>query len=106
MPGKAHAYFSELLKNTGPSPKLLWCFFATLPDPLEERFEYYTKLFSPYFPEGVSPINTNAYENTFAEQVKEADVVYMHGGSVEPLLKILEKHNIEELFQDKVIGTN
>ena len=60
QPDLAKEYFAELLEGLGDKPKLLWCFFATLPDDCNERFEHYTKLFEPFMPEGVSPVHTNA----------------------------------------------
>lgn len=46
----AKAYFAELLEGLGKNLKLLWCFFATLPDDCDVRFKKYTELFTPYMP--------------------------------------------------------
>lgn len=102
----AQAYFAELLDGLGDKPKLLWCFFATLPDDCTERFEKYTKLFKNYMPEGVDPINTNATVDDFEKQVREADAIYMHGGTVAPLKKILGTYDLSKLFDGKSVGTN
>ena len=106
LPNQAEAYFAELLKGLGPNPKLLWCFFATLPDPVEEHYEEYIKLLAPYFPDDVTPIHLNAQIESFVEQVKEVDVVYLHGGRVSPLTEIFGGFNFTELFAGKVVGTN
>lgn len=105
-PQSARDYFSELLKGLGNHPKLLWCFFATLPDDCNERFDKYTKLFEPFLPEGVEPINTNAEVSNFETQVAEADAIYMHGGKVEPLYDILSAFDVPVLFEGKSVGTN
>lgn len=103
---KAKAYFAELLEGLGETPELLWCFFATLPDDCDVRFEKYIKLFEPYMPKGVHPVHKNAKVSTFEEQVKQADVIYMHGGSIAPLYEVLEKFDVLKLFEGKSVGTN
>ena len=105
-PERAKIYFEELFDGLGPNPRLLWCFFATLPDPTEERFEKYTNLFKDYYPDGTTPTNKNATIENFASEVANADAVYLHGGAVEPLLNILNQHDLQELFKDKKIGCN
>ncbi len=105
-PEAARAYFAELLDGLGNEPKLLWCFFATLPDDTNVRFKKYTKLFEDYYPKGVHPISTNAKVDTFAEQVVTSDAIYMHGGSIKPLYDILKQYDLIKLFKGKHIGTN
>lgn len=106
QPEAAKAYFAELLKDLGKNPKLLWCFFATLPDDCDVRFNKYVELFQPYMPDGVDPLNENAEVDTFEEQVVRADAIYMHGGSIAPLYDILGKYDISKLFAGKSVGTN
>jgi hypothetical protein len=103
---RSKAYFAELLEGLGNKPKLLWCFFATLPDDCEVRFERYTKLFESRMPENVHPLNENARVESFEEQVKKADAIYLHGGRIAPLYEILEKYDIAQLFAGKSVGTN
>ena len=102
----AKAYFAELLKGLGTQPKLLWCFFATLPDDCKERFDTYTELFKPFMPPSIKPINTNANIDDFEKQVRESDAIYMHGGKLAPLKAVLKKYNLTELFAGKSVGTN
>lgn len=90
----------------GKEPKLLWCFFATLPDDCNERFEKYTKLFEPFFPEGVKPIHKNATVENFEKEVREADAIYLHGGGIKPLHDILKDYDVIKLFKNKNIGAN
>ncbi len=105
QPKAAKAYFAELLDGLGNEPKLLWCFFATLPDDPEVRFEKYTKLFKDYYPKGVYPLNENATVENFAEQVAVADAIYLHGGSTKPLYDILKQYDLSKFFAGKNIGT-
>ena len=105
-PIPAKAYFAELLDGLGDTPKLLWCFFATLPDDCDVRFKKYVELFESYMPDGVHPIHENAKIKTFEEQIKQSDAVYIHGGSIAPLHDILGKYDISELFGGKSVGTN
>lgn len=106
QPDLAKKYFKELLDGLGNKPKLLWCFFATLPDDCDERFEKYTKLFESFMPEGVKPIHENATVENFEKEVARADVVYIHGGRIKPLCDILKKYNVRSLFEGKSVGTN
>lgn len=105
-PDQAKKYFAELLDGLGKHPKLLWCFFATLPDDPEVRFKKYTAFHQQNFPKGVEPININAEVDIFEEQVRNADAIYMHGGEVAPLYEILSTYDLKKLFKDKRVGTN
>lgn len=106
QPDAAKEYFAELLEGFGDEPKLLWCFFATLPDDCNERFEKYTKLFKPFMPESVKPVHINATIENFEKEVEQADAIYLHGGSIRPLSDVLRKYNLDEIFDDKSVGTN
>ncbi len=105
-PNRARMYFDELCKGMSSKTKVLWCFFATLPTPTKVRFEKYTNLFAEYFPESVSPQNFNATLENFVEEVRQADVVYLHGGEVVPLKEVLQQIDYQEVFRGKVIGCN
>jgi hypothetical protein len=106
QPDSAKKYFAELLKGLGNKPKLLWCFFATLPDDCNERFKKYPKLFESYMPKGISPIHINATIENFEKEVSEVDAIYLHGGETKPLYDILKKYDLTKLFDNKSIGTN
>jgi len=105
-PGAAKKYFKELLDSLGNNPKILWCFFATLPDDTAIRFEKYPKLYEKDYPKGMVPVHTNATIDDFEQQVSAADVIYIHGGETEPLYDILKEYNLGNLFANKVVGTN
>jgi peptidase E len=46
-----------------------------------------------------------ADEDKFIEQVKEADIVYLHGGKTLKLLEALKKYdNLKELLRDKIVA--
>ena len=105
-PDTAKEYFAEVLEGLGETPKLLWCFFATLPDNPDERFTKYTKMFASYMPSGVHPIHKNAGIDTFAEDVAWADAIYIHGGHVSALRETLAEHDLSTIFSNKTVGTN
>lgn len=105
-PQAARKYFAELLKGLGTKPKLLWCFFATLPDDPEIRFVKYPQMYERKYPEGVKPVHKNAQIETFEEQVKESDAIYIHGGEMEPLYDVLKNYDLKTLFDGKSVGTN
>lgn len=106
MPKKAEAYFEELLCGLGSSPKLLWCFFATLPDPIEDRYEKYVDLFTPRLPIGLNVQHDCAQIETIEEQIINADAIYFHGGRVDPLVEIFGKYDLTQLCKGKTVGTN
>ncbi len=104
MPDKAKAYFNELLEGqTGPVD-FLWCFFATLPDPVEKRFEEYVDRYESILPTKLNFTHVCATLDDYEEQLEKADVVYIHGGSVEPLIEVFGKHKLTDLFAGKSIG--
>lgn len=46
-----------------------------------------------------------ATEEKFAEQIKQADIVYLHGGKTLKLLEVLKKHpDLRQLFNGKIIA--
>lgn len=105
-PDRAEAYFSELFKGTHSNPRLLRCFFATLPNPVEDKFKQYLDHFSLSLPRDKTIIHECGQVDTFREQAERADVVYLHGGSVAPLMETIGRFEFEDLFKDTVVGTN
>jgi len=97
-------FFQEILSTEKKGLKILLVYFAKT----TEEYERVTK-------EDHLQFNKNkdnkellfeiATEEEFREQVKRADIVYLHGGKSLKLLKILKEYtDLPELFQGKIIA--
>ena len=98
------AFFAEMLKDTPNEVKILLVYFAEEPDRIEERRESDLKQFNKNKGDKILSFKTTGEEN-FPEQVRGADVVYLHGGRSGRLLEALKKYpNIKELFEGKIVA--
>lgn len=83
-------------------PRILSCFFSQPPDVWDEKFESWSQWFGRYF--GSNFTYTLARSDTFIEQVKAADVIYLHGGTTKLLTDALVAYpDIEEAFAGKIV---
>jgi hypothetical protein len=110
-PELSRQFFSELLKGFGDKPKLLLCFFASPREDWEEKnqkdIESMSTLNIPaLMPEGVEPVFDMAFPKTFAEQVKNSDAIYIHGGDDHLIQYWLKQFDIPKIFEGKTVGTN
>lgn len=67
-----------------PEPKILSCLFAKEVTGRSEKHEQFDALFTQYFGSNVEVVR--AAESSFFEQIKNADIVYLHGGKTQLLL--------------------
>ena len=98
------SFFKEMLKDTPDNPKVLLVYFAKeldrIPVNKEEDFVQFER----------NKRNKNisfqvADEKFFVEQIKVADVIYLHGGNTLKLLETLKKFpHLKELFTGKIIA--
>jgi hypothetical protein len=110
-PKLSREFFAEMLKGLGKKPKLLLCFFASPREDWEEKtqkdIESMSTLNIPaLIPEDVKPVFDMAYPDTFIEQVKNSDAVYIHGGDDHLIQYWLRQFDIPKIFEGKVVGTN
>lgn len=83
-------------------PKILSCGFSSEDVQAEASFPKRKKMFEAGFGESVEIVM--ATKDTFIEQVRAADVVYLHGGSTNILVDAMREYpNIQEEFAGKII---
>ncbi len=100
-------FFLEILKDTPENTKILLCYFAKekdrIPDNSREdiaQFEKNKEVFKSLSFE-------IADEEKFPEQIKNADVIYLHGGKTTKLLAALQKFpDLKELFLEKTVAAD
>ncbi|MEK7179844.1 MAG: Type 1 glutamine amidotransferase-like domain-containing protein [Patescibacteria group bacterium] len=98
------SFFKEILKDTQNNPKVLLVYFAKELD----RIVVNKKEDVGQFERNKENKNISfevADEKSFVEQVKTADIVYLHGGNTLKLLETLKKfENLEKLFEGKIVA--
>lgn len=97
-------FFKEILSAEKDKLSILLVYFAK---PFEEydRMTNGDKFQFNKNKDGKELVFKIANEEEFEEQVKEADVVYLHGGKTLKLLEVLKKYpNLRELFEGKIIA--
>lgn len=99
-------FHQELIKGLGNNPKFLLCNFAQGREYWEAKFPGYADSIREDMPEGLIPSFVLAMPDTFAEQCKEADVIYFHGGDDHLVQYWMRQFNLPELFNGKVVATN
>jgi len=104
-PDLATKFFGEMVKGLGNQPRLLICCFAIPREDWEEKFEN-DKTRTNFFPEGVSPVFELAFPDTFEEQIKNCDAMYIHGGDDHLLQYWLRQFDLPKIWDGKVIATN
>ena len=96
----------ELIKDLGDAPKFLLCNFAQGREYWESKLQAYSDAISEDLPSDVSASFTLAMPDLFAEQCREADVIYFHGGDDHLIQYWMDKFDVIELFRGKVVATN
>lgn len=105
-PVGAKRFIAEIVKGFGSTPKILLCFFAEKREDWGEKFDKYQVGFSELMPDGVKPHYLLAMPDVFEEQVRNADIVYLHGGDDHLLLFWLGQFDLPSIWQGKTIATN
>ncbi len=103
---KAEKFFAEIVKDLGKNPKIVICLFAILRENWEEKFQEDLEEIPPYLPQGISATLELAMPDTFAQQVKSCDVVYIHGGDDVLVQYWLRQLNAPHVWEGKVVATN
>lgn len=103
-PDKADKFHKEIVKDLGPSPRILFCFFATPRELWEEKFIQYSQRFLLSMDDGIIPKIDLAFPDKFFEQVKNSDAIIIHGGDDKLLLYYLKKYNLPAIWQGKVVA--
>ena len=106
IPDKGKRFFDEVFTGLGPNPKLLICLFAQPREDWEERYQESVDFFRKFFHEGTVPVLTLAFPDIFADQVRDADAVYIRGGDDHLIQYWLRQFDLPGIWEGKVIATN
>jgi peptidase E len=105
-PEKAKKFFAEIVEGIGNNPRILICAFAQPREDWDRNFKEDIEGRFKFFPEGLNPTFELAFPETFEEQVKNADVVFIHGGDDHLLQYWLRKFDLPRIWSGKVISTS
>jgi len=106
FPERAKKFFAQMVKGLGETPRILVCCFAQPREDWEQKFEQDKSTLFTLFPEGVTPVLTMAFPDTFVEQIKNTDVVYIHGGDDHLLQFWLKQFDVPAVWDGKVVATS
>jgi len=98
-------FFKEIVKELPSNITILGVYFACPEDTWAERFEFFKeRLIRESGRADIRFVLAESDLTVFVNQIKEADVVYLHGGET-PLLKekLSKVNNLAELFKGKVV---
>lgn len=105
-PELAKKFFSEIVRGLGNNPRFLVVPFAQPREEWESKFaEDINNRFKSFLGK-VTPIFELAIPDTFEEQVKNTDVVYMHGGDDTLLQYWLKQFDLPKIWEGKVVATS
>lgn len=98
-------FYAEIVKGLGATPKILICNFA---QPREDWNKKFTKDVERLmlYPENCSPELEMAFPDTFPEQIRDCDVLHIHGGDDRLLQSWMSEFNLPSLWKDKAVVTN
>jgi peptidase E len=105
-PEKGRRFLAEIVKDLGPSPKMLVTLFAQPREDWEEKFAQYRDELNERAPDRVKVSFELAFPDTFKEQVSRNDIVYVHGGDDHLVKYWFDKLNIPKVWKDKVVATS
>lgn len=105
-PDRAKKFFAEIVNGLNNKPKILICCFAQPREDWERKFiEDKSTLFN-LFPSGVYPTLEITLPETFEQQVKNSDAIYIHGGDDHLIQLWLQKFKIPKIWDGKVVATS
>jgi hypothetical protein len=99
-------FHREIVKDLGKNPKFMLCDFAQGREYWEPKFPGYSASIKEDMPNGVSPSFMMAMPETFVEQCRAADVIYLHGGDDDLLQYWLKQFELPKIWEGKVVATN
>lgn len=105
-PDLAKKFFAEIFKGLANNPKMLICAFAQPREDWDKRFKDDQENRIYFFPEGMNPVFDLAFPETFEAQVKNSDIVYIHGGDDYLLHFWLKQFDLPKILEGKVVATS
>lgn len=106
FPEKGKKFLAEIVKDLGPNPKMLICLFAQPRENWEEKFAQYEGELNDNAPEGVKVSFELAFPDSFEEQVKISDIVYIHGGDDHLVQYWFARIAVPKIWEGKVVATS
>lgn len=103
-PEGSKKFFADAAKGLGDNPKVLICFFAQPREDWEKKFTEDQENLPGLFPEGVVPAFDMAYPETFVQQIKDSDIIFIRGGDDNLLQYWFKKFNLPQIFEGKVVA--
>jgi len=97
-------FHQELVKGLSSNPKFLLCNFAQGREYWEVKFQGYSNAIAEDMLKGIQPSFELATPADFAEQCKQADIIYIHGGDDHLLQYWMKQFDYKTLFKDKVVA--
>lgn len=83
-------FFEEILKDVPDNTSILLVYFAKEKEEWKQKYEIHKSAFLKAAGNKKLTFEV-ASEESFMDQIKSADVIYMHGGKTPKLLKVLQK---------------
>lgn len=106
QPERAQKFWEEVFDGLGKNPKLLVCLFSMPRQEWEKRFENDREIGTAESTLDIHPIFELAFPETFAEQIKNNDVVLIRGGDDNLLMYWLRQFDIPKIWEDKVVASS
>ncbi len=98
------AFLKEILSTAPKEAKILLVYFAKEVDRVPKNRDEDIEQFNKNKRDKTLLFET-ASEELFSEQVQKSDIIYLHGGHSDKLLKTLKKFlNLRQLFKGKIIA--
>lgn len=97
-------FYREITRDVPDSGTVLLCYFASKDEDNFRRFEEDSQRIKEQA-EDKNLKFIQANEEDFIEQLRQADALYMRGGSTPKLLGVLKKYdNLKDLLKDKTVA--
>ncbi len=96
-------FFAEAVKGLGDSPKILICLFAYPRENWDRKFKELKE--NNLYGERIDPIFDLAFPDTFEQQIKDSDIIYIYGGDDYLLQSWFKNFDIPKIWEGKVVAT-
>ena len=101
---KQKAFFAEILKGLGTHPKILIVLFSRPREYWEETFQKYESATKNAVSDDIEAVFEMAMPDTFINQIKNNDIVYILGGDDYLLRFWFDKYDIPNIWENKVVA--
>lgn len=103
---RGEKFFREVVSGLGANPRLLICVFAQPREDWEEKYAEDVAFFRELFDGDIQLVLDLAFPDTFEEQIRKSDAIYIHGGDDYLIQYWLKKFDLQKLFDGKTDATN